>query len=97
MPVPSWNAVIRQLQSQGHSYLDVKLQNRHRIKGHLLSVEPQYCVLENRRQQVSIPYDQIESVQWQQNAFSRGTKIVLIAVVAGAIFLIVAGLELRKS
>src|SRR5581483_1363307 len=64
----SWSASLREFAAAGHPYLNLKLQNGHRVKGYLAKLEPEYCVLKKLTGKVIVPYAQIDSVVLQQNA-----------------------------
>lgn len=86
----SWAAALRQAESRGHRRVELRLMGGRRVKGNLAALHPDTCLIQDGRDTVEIPYEQIESAKWKNYALSRPAKYLIVIAVGAAGLLLLA-------
>jgi hypothetical protein len=86
----SWAAMLRQAESRGHRRIELRLLDGRRVKGNLVVLHPDTCVIQDGRDSVEVPYGQIETAKWKNYALSRPAKYLIVIAVGAAGLLLLA-------
>lgn len=77
-----WMDAFRKAETEGQRRVELRLSGKRKVKGTLVAVHADTCVIQNKQGTVDVPYEQIDSVKWKSHALGGPAKILLVLGIA---------------
>jgi hypothetical protein len=77
-----WVEAFRKAESEGQRRVELRLSGKRKVKGALVAVRADACVIQNEQGTVDVPYEQIDSVKWKNHALGGPAKFLLVLGIA---------------
>jgi len=77
-----WLDAFQRAEREGQRRVELRLSGKRKVKGTLVAVRADTCVVRNRQGTVGVPYEQIDSAKWKNHALGGPAKFLLVLGIA---------------